>query len=169
MKFIGVDLAWTSGSTGLCCLVWQDRKLQILDCQRYQQLSAIWAWFYYWVKGSESALIAVDAPTIIPNATGMRVPDRLTHKYFGRYHAGCYPANLSRPFAGRTTQFSIMLEKRGFVHAPTMTPQKLGRFQIEVFPHPAMLNLFNLDRILKYKKGRLAARKVELAKMRLKV
>jgi predicted RNase H-like nuclease len=30
------------------------------------------------------ALIAVDAPTLIPNATGARVPDRLTHKYFGR-------------------------------------------------------------------------------------
>lgn len=48
---------------------------------------------------------AVDAPTIIPNATGMRLPDKLSHKHFGRYHAGCYPANLNRPFAQNTVAF----------------------------------------------------------------
>jgi predicted RNase H-like nuclease len=97
-------------------------------------------------------MIAVDAPTLIPNATGMRLPDKLTHKHFDRYHAGCYPANLGRPFAQRTVDFGLSLEARGFVHVLTIVPQKLSSYQIEVFPHPAIVHLFGLNRILKYKK-----------------
>ncbi len=111
-------------------------------------------------------MIAVDAPTLIPNATGMRLPDKLAHKHFGRYHAGCYPANLGRPFAQRTVDFGLSLEAQGFAHAPVITPQTLGRFQIEVFPHPAIVHLFGLTRILKYKKGTLAERRLELMKLR---
>jgi predicted RNase H-like nuclease len=110
-------------------------------------------------------MIAVDAPTLIPNATGSRLADKLTHKYFGKYHAGCYPANQNLPFAERTVNFGLELESRGFAHAPTIQPQKPGRYQIEVFPHPAIINLFNLERILKYKKGRLNERRLELIKL----
>lgn len=111
-------------------------------------------------------MIAIDAPTVIPNPTGMRLPDRLAHKYFGKYDAGCYPANQGRPFAETLVQFSHALEKMGFGHAPTVIPQRLGRYQIELFPHPATIHLFHLDRILKYKKGRLAQRRTELEKLR---
>jgi len=128
--------------------------------ERKLSIEEILAWCDAVIAEDEPALIAVDAPTLIPNETGMRVPDKLTHKYFGRYHAGCYPANLKRPFA-----FGLSLEGRGFLHAPTMIPQKLGRYQIEVYPHAAMVQLFQLERILKYKKGRLADRRVELKKL----
>jgi predicted RNase H-like nuclease len=104
-------------------------------------------------------MIAVDAPTLIPKATGMRLPDKLTHKHFDRYHAGCYPANLGRPFAQRTVDFGLSLEARGFVHVLTIVPQKLSSYQIEVFPHPAIVHLFGLNRILKYKKCTLAERR----------
>ncbi|MEC4982871.1 MAG: DUF429 domain-containing protein [Oscillatoria sp. PMC 1068.18] len=166
MKFLGIDLGWTSGETGLCCLSWENNQLKILDLSRKQQLSAIFSWIETWVGVDEPGLIAVDAPTLIPNLTGMRLPDKLTHKYFRRYHAGCYPANLSRPFAERTVGFGVSLEQRGFVHAATIEPQKLGRYQIEVYPHPAIVNFFGLNRILKYKKGNLAQRKAELSKLR---
>lgn len=166
MKFIGVDLGWLSSPTGLCCLVWETDQLKILDFDSQQELEEICAWIEQWVKADENALIAVDAPTLIPNITGMRLPDRLTHKYFGRYHAGCYPANLGKAFAQRTVKFGLELENLGFSHAPTITPQQLGRYQIEVFPHPATINLFNLQRILKYKKGKLAHRKSELDQLR---
>ncbi|MCU0569364.1 MAG: DUF429 domain-containing protein [Oculatellaceae cyanobacterium Prado106] len=113
-----------------------------------------------------SAGIAVDAPTLISNPTGMRLPDRLAHQYFGRYHAGCYPANLASPFAQRTLEFGLSLEQRGFFHAPEICPQQSGRFQIEVFPHPATIHLFGLERIIKYKKGRVAERRAELSRLR---
>ena len=169
MKFLGIDLGWRSQPSGLCCLAWEDNQLQLLNLDRLEAIEDILAWVDIWAppeRESEPAMIAVDAPTLIPNATGMRLPDKLTHKHFGRYHAGCYPANLNLPFAQRTVSFGLELEARGFAHAPVIEPQQLGRYQIEVFPHPAIVHLFSLERILKYKKGKLAERLSELMKLR---
>ena len=166
MKFLGIDLGWSSGASGLCCLEWSNKSLNLLHLDRQLLTKDIHNWVDNWVSPTQSALIAVDAPTLIPNLTGMRLPDKLTHKHFGRYHAGCYPANLGRPFAQRTVEFGLSLEARGFKHAPSITPKALGRYQIEVFPHPAMVHLFSLTRILKYKKGILAERRLELIKLR---
>lgn len=165
MKFIGVDLGWKSQPSGLCCLKWANKQLHLLDLDRISAIADILTWIDERAKSQTDAIVAVDAPTIIPNATGTRLADKLTHKYFGRYHAGCYPANLSLAFADRTVNFGIELEKRGFAHAPEITPQKLGRYQIEVFPHPAIVELFNLPLILKYKKGRLLERRLELIRL----
>lgn len=166
MKFLGIDLGWSSSPSGLCCLELQDGVLALRDLRRETEIERILSWVDECVAGSDSGIVAVDAPTLIPNQTGMRLPDRLAHKYFGRYHAGCYPANLNRPFAARTVGFGLSLEARGFEQAPTIEPRKPGRYQIEVFPHPAMIHLFELDQILKYKKGTLAERRSELAKLR---
>ncbi|MGE5658336.1 MAG: DUF429 domain-containing protein [Actinomycetota bacterium] len=166
MKFIGIDLGWSSGASGLCSLQWHNNQLEILNLDRQNSIPEILTWIDTWVSSTEPAIIAVDAPTLIPNLTGMRLPDRLTHQHFGRYHAGCYPANLSRPYAQKTVEFGLSLEARGFEHAPTLEAQKFGRYQIEVFPHPATINLFQLERILKYKKGKLAERQLELLKLR---
>lgn len=165
MKFLGIDLGWKSQPSGLCYLQFIDGKLQIQDLDRKEFIADILVWIDTYVTPEESAMIAVDAPTLIPNLTGSRLPDKLTHKHFGKYHAGCYPANLSLPFAERTVKFGLELELRGFAHAPTIEPQKSGRYQIEVFPHPAIVHLFNLQRILKYKKGRLSDRRLELLKL----
>ena len=165
MRFLGVDLGWQSGASGLCCIEWQEGELVLLNLERRLEINDILAWVQQWTD-QLPALVAVDAPTLIPNLSGTRLPDRLTHKYFGKYHAGCYPANLQRPFAQRTVDFGLSLEALGFCHAPTMQPQQAGCYQIEVFPHPAQVNLFNLDRILKYKKGKLSDRRLELTKLR---
>ncbi|MGB5712853.1 MAG: DUF429 domain-containing protein [Waterburya sp.] len=166
MKFIGVDFGWLSGASGLCCLVWRDRNLEILDITTVLETEDILAWIDNWVSPDAPAMIAVDAPTIINNQTGMRLADKLTHKYFGRYHAGCYPANLSLRFADRTTGFGHRLLAKNYQHAPTIKPQQPGRYQIEVFPHPATINLFGLSRIIKYKKGKIGDRRRELNKLR---
>jgi len=165
MKFIGVDLGWKTGESGLCFLEWKNSQLQVIDITCRLSLAEILEWLENHDSSDEGAMIAVDAPLLIPNTTGTRLCDRLTHKYFGRYHAGCYPANLGRPFAERTVRFGKNLETRGFNHAPNIEPQKIGRYQIEVFPHPAMIHLFQLSRILKYKKGNLAEKKAELQKL----
>ncbi|MEB3160399.1 MAG: DUF429 domain-containing protein [Synechocystis sp.] len=162
MKFIGIDLGWRSGESGLCCLQLVGHGLQLVDVTRRLSLEEIFAWLDHWVEPGQGAMVAVDAPTLIPNPTGTRLPDRLTHQYFGKYHAGCYPANLGRPFAERTIAVGLELEARQFAHAPTIDPQLPGRYQIEVFPHPAMIRLFELDRIIKYKKGTLAEKKAAL-------
>ena len=165
MKFIGIDLGWSSGASGLCCLNWENNRLELIECDRKQSLSDILTWLDTQISPTEPAIIAVDAPTIVANLTGMRDADKLTHKHFGRYHAGCYPANLSRPFAQKTVEFGLCLEARGFVHSPIIEAKKPGRYQIEVYPHPATINLFKLDKIIKYKKGKLAERQQELMKL----
>ncbi len=167
MKFIGVDFGWSSGASGLCGLVWRNGNLEILDITTVWEIKDILAWIDRWVAPTAPALIAVDAPTIINNQTGMRLADKLTHKYFGRYHAGCYPANLGLKFADRTVGFGKSLLAKNFQHAPTIKPKQLGRYQIEVFPHPATINLFALERIVKYKKGNIADRRRELNKLRV--
>ena len=165
MICIGIDLGWSSGASGLCCLTLQGNQLALVDIQCQQAIADILAWIDHHTT-DQPAIIAVDAPTLIPNEAGMRLPDRLAHKHFGKYHAGCYPANQSRPFAERLIAFGVALESRGFQHAPTLMAQNPGRYQIEVFPHPAMVHLFQLDRILKYKKGTVRDRRTELSKLR---
>ncbi|WP_416669986.1 DUF429 domain-containing protein [Egbenema bharatensis] len=166
MKCLGIDFGWQSQPSGLCCLEWHQGSMRLRDLVRLSEVPDILDWVDRWAGFDQPAIVAVDAPTLIPNPTGMRLPDRLTHKYFGRYHAGCYPANLGRPFAARTVGLGLSLEARGFVHAPILIPQQLGRYQIEVFPHPAIVHLFRLERILKYKKGKVAERRRELIKLR---
>lgn len=167
MKFIGVDFGWSSGASGLCCLAWQGNALEMVDLTTMLEVKDVLGWIDHQTGNQAPALIAIDAPTIINNPTGMRLADKLTHKHFGRYHAGCYPANLGLKFAPRTTGFSQSLLAKNFLHAPTIEPQQPGRYQIEVFPHPATINLFGLERILKYKKGRLADRRQELNRLRV--
>lgn len=169
MKFIGVDLGWSSGATGLCCLEYHaiDASLRIEALSCREAIADILDWIDGYAPDDTSAVVAVDAPTIIPNETGMRVPDRLAHRYFGRYHAGCYPANLGRPFAGRTVGFGQSLEEKGFLHDPAIhSPRPNGRYQLELFPHTATIHLFQLDRILKYKKGNVQKRRTGLSQLR---
>lgn len=166
MKCLGIDLGWQSQPSGLCCLIWQGEGLQLLSLARVAQISEVLEWVDTWAAAGEPAIVAVDAPTLIANPTGMRLADRQAHQRFGRYHAGCYPANLGLAFAQRTIDFGRSLEKRGFAHAPDLQAHQLGRYQIEVFPHPAIVHLFGLDRILKYKKGRVAERRAELLRLR---
>lgn len=172
MQFIGIDYGWQSGPSGLCCLTWDQEQLRLRALDRRcdpadlpNDNSKILDWVDGWVGPEAPALVAVDAPTIIPNPTGMRLADRLTHRYFHRYHAGAYPANLGRPFAAKTVALGLSLEARGFVHAPLLQPRQLGRYQIEVFPHPAIVHLFGLQQILKYKRGKVAERRRELRRL----
>jgi hypothetical protein len=41
MKFIGIDLGWTSGFSGLCCLNWDHNQLTLLDLTRFQPIEKV--------------------------------------------------------------------------------------------------------------------------------
>lgn len=160
MRFLGVDFGWRSKPSGLAC--WDGAERLVLD--RLTDPADVLQWIE--AQGTGPAIVAVDAPLVIPNETGMRIPDRLTHVEFGRYDAGCYPANRKLPFAERVTSFSEHLRRLGFRHADRIVPCRPGRYQIEVYPHAAAVNLFSLERILKYKKGRVADRVREMRRYR---
>jgi predicted RNase H-like nuclease len=54
----------------------------------------------------------------------------------------------------------------GFDHGSEITARQKGRFQIEVHPHAATVNLFDLPLIVKHKRGRRAERAKELRRLR---
>lgn len=168
MKFLGIDFGWMRGASGVALLETDDgaTTVTLMDVRALPDTGAVLAWIDEHVGPEESALIAVDAPTVIPAGVKMRQVDKLTHTHFGRLHGGAYPANLERPFAKSTTDFGRALVGRRYQHAAEITARHPGRYQIECFPHPAMLRLFSLPRILKYKKGRVEQRREELGRLR---
>jgi len=96
---------------------------------------------------------AIDAPLIVRNASGRRDCEAQVQRAFGRYGAGPYPANLGNPvFAAgaRGARLCSTLDLDMCIDCPA------GRRAVEVYPHPAMVVLLQLDRVLPYKnkKGR---------------
>lgn len=162
MRFLGVDFGWTSQPSGVTVLDWDGQALRLSALSRIESPDAVAQWVLSQL-GDGPGMVAIDAPTIISNPTGMRPCERAIHHHFGRYHAGCYPSNLASPFAARTLALSGALLQAGIGHAASIDPQRSGRYQIEVFPHAASIHLLGLSRILKYKKGRIATRVAALS------
>ncbi len=163
--FIGVDLGWYGKPSGLAVFRWVGCGLSLCEVSRLVHADEIEAWIARWARGS-TAVIAVDAPIIIRNKSSIRPAERALNKQFSRSHAGCHPANLSRPFASYVLRFSSRLRSAGFAFNLETTAQEQGRFQIEVHPHAASVNLFRLPRIVKYKRGRRQERAKELKRFR---
>ena len=108
--------------------------------------------------------MGVDAPLVIRNHSGIRDAERELNSEFRRYHAGCHAANLGRPFA-RNVLFQSQAGS-GLLPRRRHDGAQGGRFQMEVHPHAATVNLFDLPRIVKYKRGRRAERAKELNRLR---
>ena len=167
--FLGVDLGWYGKPSGLASVALNRDGLTLRHVTRLEHIEdtpGILHWVESQAASSPSIVIAVDAPLVIPNLTGIRDAEREVNSDFHRFHAGCHPANLGRPFAQNVLSFSHRLADLGFRHGAALTPRQHGRFQIEVHPHAAAVNLFDLPRIVKYKRGRRAERATELRRLR---
>ncbi len=163
--FLGVDLGWYGKPSGLASIGISQGQLFLQNLTRLEKSAEILAWIQN-QAGSSNAVVAVDAPLVIRNQGGIRDAERELNQEFRRFHAGCHAANLGRPFAGDVLSFSRQLAALGFAHGDAMAARSQGRFQIEVHPHAATVNLFDLTRIVKYKRGRRAARARELGRLR---
>src|SRR5207302_7864791 len=130
-----------NGATGLAALEFHNGSLRLRTLSLAATHIEVLAWIADQV-GDGPAMIAIDAPTIIHNPTGQRPGERILNAAYRKYGLGCHPANLGRPFAGKTTAFSRALETVGFRHAAEITPQVPGRYQIEVFPHASIIHFF---------------------------
>lgn len=159
--FLGVDLGWYGKPTGLAAIA--GNAVQAIT--RLEETAAILDWIDQ-AAARGPCVVAVDAPLVIPNATGIRDAERLLNRDFRRFHAGCHAANLGLPFAERVTAFAQALTERGFQHGADMPARAPGRYQIEVHPHAATVQLFGLERIVKYKRGLRAERARGLQQLR---
>lgn len=163
--FIGVDLGWYGKPSGLASVRLDDSGPSLRTVTRLESVDEILDWIES-EAGSGSSVVAVDAPLVIRNQTGIRPAERELNRDFRRFHAGCHAANLGRPFAQNVISFSRRLETLGFRHGASLTPRQEGRFQIEVHPHAASVSLFGLSRIVKYKRGPRDVRAKELGRLR---
>lgn len=98
--------------------------------------------------------IAIDAPLIIKNSSSLRHCERELNKVYAGIFAGCHSTNLTLYPDADSVQLSVALKKKGYSHL-----EKDGPFQIEVYPHPALIEIFNLSRRHLYKKGSVQERR----------
>ena len=163
MLIAGIDLAWGEKKSDGVCFLRYSRGRARMAGYAYPQgddalLSAIRAQL---AEGAE-AFLAIDAPLVCPNLTGTRPVDRLTHTLFHREHAACHPANLTKcPRPPRV--LARLVADLGF--AAGWQAAQGARLAAEVYPHPAMVRLFKLPRIIKYKKGPVAAKRREFRRL----
>ncbi len=165
MHFVGIDLAWSYQNPSAVVVLKGERA--IVWNERIGSDEEIIA-FLKETLGDKPAIVAIDAPLIVPNERGLRPCDREVATLFRRYDAAPHPANRRR-FGGivRGEELVRKLAVEGFVNSPFVEPLKETRQLIEVYPHPAAITLFGLERTLKYKARRrrsLDFRKVEISR-----
>lgn len=155
--FTGFDSAWGVNNSGaICTLVLQEDGSLKLDGV---PVAANWCQALHRAeqdKGVDLHIWAIDEPLCVRNEAGCRPVDRdLARALMGRFGCGAYPANLGNPCwarGARIWDFLRVLEENGYVHNPMGIPRaKAGRYYFECYPHPALLGLFDLDRVIKYK------------------
>ena len=159
---IGVDLAWGEKKhDGVCFLDWDGRRGTVCGFTYPQGDRELREAVLEKSHGYPSVFVTVDAPIVCPNRTGTRPVDRLTHRMFHREHAACHPANLTK--CPRPPRIARHLEKQGFKIGWQPTPGK--KTVAEVYPHPAMVRMFGIPRIVKYKKGSVMERRKEFRRL----
>ncbi|WP_298891400.1 DUF429 domain-containing protein [uncultured Serinicoccus sp.] len=142
--FVGIDLAWNDRArTGLAAL---DDDGRLAASASVRSNTAIDDWLDTHTS-SVPEVIAVDAPLIVNNPDGQRPCERMVTAAFGRYDAGCHASNTSKPYFN-PPRAQVLADRRGWNPDPGSNGPGVC---LEVYPHPAMVGLFRLGRILPYK------------------
>jgi predicted RNase H-like nuclease len=97
--------------------------------------------------------IAIDAPLIINNVSGQRLCEKEIGREYGSRHAACHTSNTKLYPDAKSVYLSKKLEQAGFSHLTG------DHWQIECYPHPAIIEIFGLKERLKYKKGKVVEKK----------
>ena len=100
--------------------------------------------------------VAIDAPLIINNISGQRKCEKLLSMAYGGRGVSCHSSNLDLYPHPAGVELSLHLKGRGFQHLQNAAT---GKFQIECYPHPAIIEMFGLSERLAYKKGKVAYKK----------
>ena len=167
--FIGVDLAWRSGRNPSGIVVARGGRsgAELVDCS--SDIACLQDIIDYIISHTTSStVVAIDAPLIINNKTGQRPCEKRISQKFGKYHAAAHSSSLKRYPEPGGVKLAECLKEKGFSHNPDPTTDKLrtGQWFFEVYPHAAHVMLFDLPRIIKYKKGRVAEKRRGLQRFR---
>ena len=142
----GIDLAWGQRArTGLAVVSAQGALVASGSVRTDAEIMDFLAPY-----AAALATVAVDAPLIVANPTGQRPCEREIGAVFGRYGAGAHPANTSNPLFD-PPRAATLADRLGW----SIDPAHIGRpgapVCLEVYPHPAMVVLFELPYTIPYK------------------
>ena len=165
VTFIGIDLAWQSDKNHSGIVVARGDANGAMAIEASSGITKLDGVADFVARhATERTVVAVDAPLIIRNQSGQRPCETAVSKRFGKYHASAHSTNLTKYPDTPPCRLVRMLEGVGFVHDPQA--RRHGRWMFEVYPHPALVNVFALQQIIRYKKGRVAQRRVGLGALR---
>lgn len=157
-RLIGLDLAWKEGNgTGCAELIVREGKLTLARLDLLYSIDEI----VKWIKPEVGDwVVAIDAPLVVCNETGSREAEKQTGRRYGKFHAAAHSANWGS-FDGYHRGGKLLGRLAGCGGKLVERPADVssGRLVFETYPHPAMVELFWLDRIIKFKKGRVAAKR----------
>ena len=151
----GVDLAWKSQTNGSGIAVGNVTGNQLTLEQLHCDIVGLQSVRQILENTGDLHGVAIDAPLIIANSTGARTCEQALDTVYRPRWAGCYPSNLSLYPDASSVALAHWLEGWGLEHLGSAQSTK---WQIECYPHPAIIELFGLARRLKYKKGSLNER-----------
>lgn len=145
---VGIDLAWgRTARTGLAAVDDTGALAATGVVRTDDELDA-------WLRehAPEPAVVGVDAPLVVPNATGQRAGEREIGRAYSRYGAAAYPANRANPLFD-PPRASTLAARHGWQTDPD-APMGSAAACLEVYPHAALVGLFRLPQRVLYKKGR---------------
>jgi len=144
MKLAGIDLAWQGekNSSAIALGNLDGRVLSLTQifptCYGIDEIID---------KVNSVSGIAIDAPLIIKNRSGQRDCEKIIGKTYGARGASCHTSNLSLYPDALSIRFANKLIDNGFCHIET------DKWIFECYPHPSLIEIFDLPERLKYKKG----------------
>jgi histidinol-phosphate phosphatase family protein len=153
VRFAGIDLAWSPRNRSGGVVLSETGQVLAASATLGDD-EAVLDFITQGVPNGAPGLVAIDAPLTVPNETGGRPCDRQVAAIFRRFEAAPYLANrrnLSRYGGLRAEALRQRLQFLGFGRHPYIRRQQPARQVVEVFPHPATVSLFGLERTLKYK------------------
>jgi predicted RNase H-like nuclease len=164
--FIGIDLAWKSARnpTGAAVLN-GDRLGARLEVSSTLSPEASVADFIS-ANATANTVVAIDAPLVIVNETGQRACETAIGKKYGSREASCHTSNLKLYHDASSIALTAALLAQGFTHVDPARTKQSGRIVAEVYPHAAMVALWDLPKTIKYKRGALGAKRVGLSMLR---
>jgi len=155
MLLAGVDLAWQSERNGTAVTIGELKASTLYVRAAYDQLRSLAEVQATIAAYQDMKGIAIDAPLIVRNEKGQRECEKLIGIAYGSRKAACHTSNLKLYPDPAGVRFAKHLNALGFAHLGSTE----AAWQLECYPHPALIEIFGLPERLLYKKGSVAQKR----------